>query len=337
MNKEERSLFYEFTKNLCDLAFFEEALIWLSALLRDDEEYQRTIDVLSFRVHKNRSRKIKGVTTNLAEENQIANDIYELCSMFFREVQEFSRNHEIKAKFGDHIKRLYDNEEIKSNSHYLYSNVRTQLENLSRLLGVSLFDLPNNKPLEVLDELAQYLAYNYVTISFGNRYIVGNREIDPLRVDEILVNKQGFRRIRCRNILIVGAGATYDAFNVLPFGEEMLKQIRVLLEEKEGKLFKTSQEEFDQILNGPNAFERGMSFLAHNYPQNAIKDILKNYYDIRFRPNLGFEIMAHLFKHGYVDAIFNFNFDELLDKAIEGEIGSAPPGSRAGDDGGGVT
>lgn len=37
-------------------------------------------------------------------------------------------------------------------------------------------------------------------------------------------------------------------------------------------------------------------------------------------PAFGYEFLAHLLKHRFIDAIVNFNFDELLDEAIEGEL-----------------
>ena len=43
--------------------------------------------------------------------------------------------------------------------------------------------------------------------------------------------------------------------------------------------------------------------------------------DVRYYPGLAYEILAHLMKHGFIDAIINFNFDEVLDQAIEDELG----------------
>lgn len=42
--------------------------------------------------------------------------------------------------------------------------------------------------------------------------------------------------------------------------------------------------------------------------------------DIGLAPQLGYELLAHLLKHGMVDHIITFNFDELLDRAIDSEL-----------------
>lgn len=44
-------------------------------------------------------------------------------------------------------------------------------------------------------------------------------------------------------------------------------------------------------------------------------------YGPRYLPVLGYEIISHLLKHRFVDAVVNFNFDELLDQAIFDELG----------------
>lgn len=39
-------------------------------------------------------------------------------------------------------------------------------------------------------------------------------------------------------------------------------------------------------------------------------------------PQLGYELLAHLIKHKFIDNIVTFNFDEVLDRAIDNELGS---------------
>jgi|GEM_PF-4292085 len=38
---------------------------------------------------------------------------------------------------------------------------------------------------------------------------------------------------------------------------------------------------------------------------------------------LGYEIIAHLVKHGFIDHVISMNFDEILDQALENELGGA--------------
>ena len=38
-------------------------------------------------------------------------------------------------------------------------------------------------------------------------------------------------------------------------------------------------------------------------------------------PSIGYEILAHLAKHGFIDAIISMNFDEILERSLDDEIG----------------
>jgi hypothetical protein len=62
--------------------------------------------------------------------------------------------------------------------------------------------------------------------------------------------------------------------------------------------------------------------LSKYFPKD-IYEKLANYYGYRYYPDGFYEVLAHLFKNRFIDAIINFNFDELLDQAIEDEIGSS--------------
>jgi hypothetical protein len=76
-------------------------------------------------------------------------------------------------------------------------------------------------------------------------------------------------------------------------------------------------------------------------PSERLRDELRAMYSKRFRPLLCYEVLAHMMKHRFVDAVINFNFDELLDQSIEDELapdeyykvlsdGDSPPKGRAG-------
>lgn len=39
-------------------------------------------------------------------------------------------------------------------------------------------------------------------------------------------------------------------------------------------------------------------------------------------PQLGYELIAHFLRHGFIDHVVNFNFDEALDVALDNELGS---------------
>lgn len=57
----------------------------------------------------------------------------------------------------------------------------------------------------------------------------------------------------------------------------------------------------------------------------AVLSVLKEYYGTEDeagpRPQLGYELLAHLLRHRFIDHIITFNFDETIDCAVENELG----------------
>lgn len=70
------------------------------------------------------------------------------------------------------------------------------------------------------------------------------------------------------------------------------------------------EEDFETILLALSKFDRP-------YVLKKLQDIFGR----RFHPWLGYELLAHCLKHKHIDAIINFNFDEILDQSIEDELG----------------
>jgi hypothetical protein len=69
-------------------------------------------------------------------------------------------------------------------------------------------------------------------------------------------------------------------------------------------------------------FESTLALLAGFYSIKEIRNKLQNIFDRKFFPSLTYEIIAHLLKHRFIDAVINFNFDELLDQSIDEELGT---------------
>jgi len=59
----------------------------------------------------------------------------------------------------------------------------------------------------------------------------------------------------------------------------------------------------------------------------AILEVLYKHYrksrlpELGEAPQLGYELIAHFLRHGFIDHVVNFNFDEALDVALENELG----------------
>jgi hypothetical protein len=53
----------------------------------------------------------------------------------------------------------------------------------------------------------------------------------------------------------------------------------------------------------------------------VVRKMIAENYNYRHPTILGYELLAHLLKHRFLDAIITFNFDELLDQSLDDELG----------------
>ena len=128
-------------------------------------------------------------------------------------------------------------------------------------------------------------------------------------------------RYNRRVIVLVGAGASHEAG--LPLATGSLKELRKnnpiadeLIEREIRKLRMTSRLRPDDF----ETYLLAMSSTA--YGADLARKELAKQYGYRHQPLLSYEIIAHLLKHRFVDAVINFNFDELLDQSIQDELRS---------------
>jgi hypothetical protein len=68
-------------------------------------------------------------------------------------------------------------------------------------------------------------------------------------------------------------------------------------------------------------FETFLNNLAKIFTVEKVREAVQQIYDFKEGTTLFYSIVAHLFKHRFIDIIINFNFDELLDTALEEELG----------------
>lgn len=185
--------------------------------------------------------------------------------------------------------------------------------------------------LPPLEQLAWTLAKNHFDTSVPDHLTY---ERDP----EQAASRRVFRDGRVsgppeRTILIVGAGASTGTFGSDAFpGTETAKErvnrrlglsskpladIRALVETR--KLHIAQAYGYDEALND---FETHLALVSDIFSHDRVCSILAEIYGKSFRPQLVFELIAHMLKHRFIDVVINFNFDELLDQAIAGEMGS---------------
>jgi|GEM_PF-3661679 len=169
-------------------------------------------------------------------------------------------------------------------------------------------------------ELAKYLAINAFSHSVDDPNGAGTSPVFKLGEPD---NKYALSR----NILIVGAGVSFNANPAIPlastFGDKLIKKFEGQFKKKGFLSQNLLQRELDFLARayGLNREEFETKMLACSHFDNQkVLDILKTKYDLRHVPNLFFEIAAHLFKHRFIDVIIDFNFDEILTNAIEDEM-----------------
>lgn len=170
---------------------------------------------------------------------------------------------------------------------------------------------------QLYQSLVNALSLNYINNSLKN-IIIENKH--RAAYENILVNSSPKRSYPfSRNIVIVGAGGSHNACKEIKLakqaGEHLLGQfskIKDLIDSEIknlSRIYQLKEDDFETKLLAINKF----------YPKDLKKE-LRDLYDHRYYPCLTYEIIAHLFKHRFIDAIVNFNFDEILDRAIEDEL-----------------
>ncbi len=161
-----------------------------------------------------------------------------------------------------------------------------------------------------LDDLAAHLASNYLAISVKESDASG-----------FLKNPQTAPNPNpARVVLVLGAGASAAAAG-LPLGEQAADELERRLSQVSPRLIKQEIERLSiEYRLKPGDFETRL--LAMSYFDSA--GLMGGLFDIfnrRHYPSVVYETISHLLKHRFIDAVINFNFDELLDQALDDEIG----------------
>lgn len=197
----------------------------------------------------------------------------------------------------------------------------------------------NNKSEEkytdILEDMAIELVFNHLTNSFG----VSDK--DQIRIEEILNDKdENYEKIRsnfeqrinkdetrARNIVIIGAGASHDSYPQLPLGKDLIDEFKnkfISPLREDNPIFKNYEQlkkESISLSRYGFDFENFLNILSDNFIRKEdLKNQIAESTGLRFAPSLFYEIIAHLLKHCFIDVVINYNFEEILDQAIEEEI-----------------
>lgn len=136
----------------------------------------------------------------------------------------------------------------------------------------------------------------------------------PARLDS------SFRRV----IAVTGAGASYEAG--MPLADKAIEIINTKLQssvppvskfihageiERLQRVYRLKPDQLETVL-----LALSRTTVGEKWARSQICEI----YSSDPRPILGYEILAHLLKHRFLDAVINFNFDELLDRSVRDEL-----------------
>lgn len=187
--------------------------------------------------------------------------------------------------------------------------------------------------------LAKHLADNHFDVTFGFP-----RKTASFFKDYRKVFKEKQRDFvetpRVRNVVIVGAGVSYAAFGgeLFPLAYDAIDELRErlgvrglrdALGHSDGTVGEVpdrlaEEEEIFRQLYGVkdprHDFESQLAILSKFYTPRQIRGVLGTIYRPRYYPHIVFETIAHLLKHRFIEAVINYNFDEVLDQAIEEEV-----------------
>ena len=123
-----------------------------------------------------------------------------------------------------------------------------------------------------------------------------------------------------RVVVVVGSGATER----LPTTNEAIKRVRSrivtdqFVEEEVRRERDRLRKVFDQ---DPEHFDTELASMSITpWRDQKVRELFAEMYRQRYVPLQQYELIAHLFKHRFIDAVINFNFDELLDQSIADEL-----------------
>lgn len=124
-------------------------------------------------------------------------------------------------------------------------------------------------------------------------------------------------KFRC--IAVVGAGASAP---VLARGNDLASGLiekfnigQALVEAEKERLARITAVD-------PTEFEAQLSAIGQTLGNSRrVRAAISDLYRVRHPSVLAYEMLAHLLKHRFLDAIISMNFDELLDQSLDDELG----------------
>ena len=168
-----------------------------------------------------------------------------------------------------------------------------------------------------LDELAMRMARNHIDLTFPDSGPVPT--IQSVRGRMLTSPPSDHFPPHESVIVVTGAGLSNHVCN-LPTGQQTVH----LLHDAFPALAPLARKEVAHLerVYKADTLELETQLLAlGKYAGADLPETLQKIFLRRFYPSLSSELLAHLLKHRFIDAVINFNFDETLDQAIDDEVG----------------
>lgn len=165
-----------------------------------------------------------------------------------------------------------------------------------------------------LDGLAEALIVRHINVSIPSCELRQNLLADH----DSPLSERSQRKFRC--IAVVGAGASAP---VLDRGGNLASGLirRFNIEQTAIEAEKERLERITAV--DPTEFEAQLSAIGQTLGNSRlVQAAISDLYRVRYPTILAYELLAHLVKHRFLDAIISMNFDELLDQSLADEVGA---------------
>ncbi|MGQ0641908.1 MAG: SIR2 family protein [Gemmatimonadaceae bacterium] len=174
---------------------------------------------------------------------------------------------------------------------------------------------------EKLARLAEALACAHIGVPLNTTKRWRDRTEEATQV---LIKDKEFAYLPTRVVVVVGSGASCAAYK-LPTGKEAAEEVEAEMRKKDRsryELFQGHHERLTKVYRLPgDDFETKLMAWSDAFGSDDARDFIADRFSHRYVPCLTYELIAHLFNHRFISTIINFNFDELLDQALDDELG----------------
>jgi hypothetical protein len=126
-------------------------------------------------------------------------------------------------------------------------------------------------------------------------------------------------KARRRAVAVIGAGASWP---VLPLGQELAAEFEREIGVQHEADYVDELTRLRRVYGLPGDFETRLVALCRRpEDERKVRDKIAEIFGISQPSVIAYELIAHLLKHRYLDAVISFNFDELLDQSLADELG----------------